>query len=636
MLCSSRTTVAFLFVSSIFFSYNTYCQDSLQRECIDISKISAPRKIATNIESAYISKNESLESVFRTIRFEQGVIHKKNIPNNYVTKKSIVKFSVCNSGDTTIGVYFFPGLHYRDIKLYKQESDQLVKIPSILPKNINGQGYRLISVANGDSAIIIVELSFVKTYTNYIRPRLINAESVDSFISDLHNLNNSENTFTYIFSGVLLMMVLFSLAGYLQGSNREFLFYAGYAFFMGSMLFTKSLYNSFTNPLNYFLEGYFDFILQGAGILCYTLFMQKFLTTKNDHRFLYHMYNAGIVVVIISLLTYSWFHYFSNNFTAENGIENITKILLLLLVVTFLVYSVRHWKNRLFRYLFWGNLFLLFFSFLSQLNIMMRSLFQDLPDLLQSALIYYEIGLFMELIFFLVALNYKTTKRLVQQTKERESLKAENLMKEYEKELAVLKAQKDERERISADMHDELGSGMTAIRLLSEIARNKMKENTPVELEKISQSANDVLNKMNAIIWSMDSGNDSLDNLISYIRVYALEFFEGTSIDCKVNMPTEVPLVELSGDKRRNTFLSLKETLTNALKHSQATHVTIDICANHSVEIKITDDGIGVDKEHMRQFGNGLKNIARRMESIGGTFHIETNNGTVTTLGLPL
>ena len=112
-------------------------------------------------------------------------------------------------------------------------------------------------------------------------------------------------------------------------------------------------------------------------------------------------------------------------------------------------------------------------------------------------------------------------------------------MKEYEKELAVLKAQQEERERISADMHDELGSGMTAIRLMSEIARNKMKENTPVEIEKISNSADDVLNKMNAIIWSMNSENDSLDNLISYIRSYALEYFENTPIDCKVNTPEQ-------------------------------------------------------------------------------------------------
>ncbi len=110
-------------------------------------------------------------------------------------------------------------------------------------------------------------------------------------------------------------------------------------------------------------------------------------------------------------------------------------------------------------------------------------------------------------------------------------------MNEYEKEIAVYKAQQQERERISADMHDELGSGMTAIRLMSEIARNKMKENTPVEIEKISHSADEVLNKMNAIIWSMNSGNDTVDNLVSYIRSYALNILKILRLIVKYSTP---------------------------------------------------------------------------------------------------
>src|SRR6185436_15655442 len=158
---------------------------------------------------------------------------------------------------------------------------------------------------------------------------------------------------------------------------------------------------------------------------------------------------------------------------------------------------------------FWGNLCLFIFSLFSQLAITLDTVVRQLPGIFQSSLFYYEMGLFFELCFFLMALNYKNRRQLIANARETERLKAENLMKEYEKELAVFKAQQQERERISADMHDELGSGMTAIRLMSEIARNKMKEETPVEIEKISQSADEVLNKMNAIIWSMNSSNDT-------------------------------------------------------------------------------------------------------------------------------
>ena len=77
-------------------------------------------------------------------------------------------------------------------------------------------------------------------------------------------------------------------------------------------------------------------------------------------------------------------------------------------------------------------------------------------------------------------------------------------------------------------------------------------------------------------------------------------------------------------------------SLNNILKHAKATLVTINIEANHSLKIEITDNGTGIDLEKIRQFGNGLRNIARRMEAIGGHFKIENKEGTVTTLELPL
>ena len=242
----------------------------------------------------------------------------------------------------------------------------------------------------------------------------------------------------------------------------------------------------------------------------------------------------------------------------------------------------------------------------------------------------------MSLFFFLAGLSYKNRRQIIEQTRERERLKMENERKEFEKQMAVLTAQQEERNRISTDMHDELGSGMTHIRLMSEIAKNKMKQNTPSEIEKISQSADDVLNKMNAIIWSMNSKNDSLGNLISYIRAYAIEYLEGTFVKCKVNIPDSIPEKELSGDKRRNIFLCVKETLNNMLKHSKATELSIDIKSNETLIIKIHDNGSGIDFQKIRQFGNGLQNIDRRMKSIGGDFEIKNNNGTETILNLPL
>ncbi|MBC7873357.1 MAG: hypothetical protein H7Y01_05140 [Ferruginibacter sp.] len=510
-----------------------------------------------------------------------------------------------------------------------------MQLPNVLPGITDSIGYRSISLGAHDSVTILAELSFIKTYNNVVRPRLINTHYLSAFIAELHRGYKQNDLITYVFCGLLLMMILFSMTNFLQGANPDFLFYSGYAFFLGGMLFTQTIYHFRSNHFSYFLEGYFDFILQGAGIIFYMLFMQRFLNTRGNHPFLYKLYNAGIAMLITSMIAFSLFHYFTNNYNTENLIENTTKILLLLMILIFLVYSIRHWKDKLLRYLFWGNLCLFGFALVSQLAIFLSPLFKSLPGVFSSSVIYYEIGLLLELVLFLAGLNHKNRRQIISQTKERETLKAQNQLQEYEKEIAVYKAQQQERERISADMHDELGSGMTAIRLMSEIARNKMKENTPVEIDKISSSADDVLNKMNAIIWSMNSGNDTLDNLVYYIRSWSLEYFDNTPVHCKVNTPDTIPEKDLAGDKRRNVFLSVKETLNNVLKHSKATLVTITVETNDSLHIEIADNGSGIDLQNLRRFGNGLKNITRRMESIGGSFKIENRNGAVITLDLP-
>ncbi len=478
--------------------------------CIDVAGISLYREIRPEISTAFIAKDARPELVYSSAVFKPGSGHKGAVPDNYVTKKALVRFTICNTADTIQNIYFFPGFYFRQIKLFRATPSGLQPLPDIMPAHRERAGYRQITLAAHDSMQVVAELQFVKTYLNKIRPRLVNPDYLNAFINTLHNISWESDMPTYVFSGLLLMMILYSLSVYFQGGRNEFLFYSGYAFFIGFMLFTKALYNYHTEPISYFLEEYLDFILQCLGIIFYMIFMQKFLATKQVHRFLHRLYNLGILLLLISIFLYSFLHYFTDNYTAENLTENGTKLLLLVMIIIFMGYSIQHWSIKLFRYLFWGYLLFLLFSLLS-LTLIIAPELLPLNGLAANALIYYKAGLFFELVFFLAGLTYKNRRRIIEETKERETLKAQNMLKEYEKEIAVYKAQQEERERISADMHDELGSGMTAIRLMSEIARNKMQGNTPVEIEKISRSADDVLNKMNAIIWSMNSSNDTLE-----------------------------------------------------------------------------------------------------------------------------
>jgi signal transduction histidine kinase len=604
---------------------------------VDISRIQLSKSITQYVSSAYVdpgSKGSPAE-LLKGKSFTRGLVYKNTIPASKVTSTLFLKFKLFNGADTLYSVYFFPGFYYKKITLYKLVNGNYEMLPAIFPKHPDHIGFRQLSLEPGDSATFLAELQFVRTYINTTRPRLVHPDFVPAFFSSLGSQNADTDLMTFIFCGLLLMMIFYSISNYLQGANKEFLYYSGYAFFISLMLFTKAIFGFHTNRLSFFLESYLDFILQGLGIMFYMIFMQRFLETRRKYPFLYKLYNVGIVMLLVSMSSYTFFHYFTDQFVIDNGIENITKLFLLVMTVIFLLYSVKQWEDRLMRYLFWGNLCLFVFSLISQF-IIMNPVLRDLPGILGSSLFYYETGLLLELVFFLAGLNQKNRKNIIEQTREREELKAQNKLKEYEKQLAVYKAQQNERERISADMHDELGSGMTAIRLMSEIARNKMKENTPQEIDKISASADDVLNKMNAIIWSMNSGNDTLDNLVSYIRSYAHEYFENSPIECKVNTPAVIPALDISGDKRRNIFLSIKETLHNTLKHSRASLVTIDITIDEELSIRIRDNGVGMDPDKLRLFGNGLKNIRKRMESIGGTINIGNDGGVKTILTLPL
>ena len=574
--------------------------------------------------------------------YDQNILSKKPITASTihvrdVSKKIATRFSIINAGDKTYSLYFFPGFFFRNVLLYKLENNRAIPLPVIAPQIQDSISFRLINILPHDTVTILAECYPLRTYTNLFRPRLISPGYLEIFFVKAQTTKKDVTLFTYIFCGLLMMMILFSLANFLQGGNKEFLYYAAYAFFIGLMFFTKQFYYNHPNERNFFFESYMDFVLQSLGIWFFLVFMVRFLETKKNFPFLHKLYMSGIILLPIVIVLYSFIHYGGIDYYWENLLENyITKNVLLVLMIIFLVYAVRNWHHRLLRYLFWGNILYLVFALASLLLVLDRTASIKLPGILADSLVLYELGLLIELIFFLMGLTYKNRTQLIEQTTERARLKMENERKELEKQMAVMQAHQEERERISADIHDELGSGMTTIRLMSEIAKNKLKENVPVEVEKISNSANEVLNKMNAIIWSMNSSNDTLDSLISYIRAYSIEYFDATPIECKVMMPETIPFKEISGDKRRNIFLCVKETLNNTLKHSMATKVTINIETSMKRNIHITDNGVGIDPEKIRRFGNGLKNIERRMKAIGGSCAISNNNGTTTKLELSL
>ena len=196
---------------------------------------------------------------------------------------------------------------------------------------------------------------------------------------------------------------------------------------------------------------------------------------------------------------------------------------------------------------------------------------------------------------------------------------------EFEKQQAL----DAERSRISRDLHDDIGAGLTGISMLSEQLQHLSEpERIQKNASKIRESSSQLVDVMSEIVWSMNSKNDNLENLLGFIRNYVLNYFEGLPVKLSMEYPDVIPDVEIKSKERRNVFLVVKETLNNIVKHAQATEVVlhVDINAN-GMKIKITDNGKGFEISQVRRFGNGLKNMQSRMNEIGGSFDIRTEGG---------
>jgi signal transduction histidine kinase len=390
---------------------------------------------------------------------------------------------------------------------------------------------------------------------------------------------------------------------------------------------------------NYFYEEYLDFMIMTGSVVLYQIFIRIFINSKEQYPLLDKFLRFFNILLIGASIVFSIVYFFTDKYIILNIMENfIIKQVFFLTGVFFIVYSINK-KNPLLNYLATGNAALIVLSVFSFIIITTgwKLIPHNITSIFNRALFYYEIGLVLELGFFLSGLAYKNRRDIIERVKERERLKLENERKEFDKQMAVMAAKQEERNRISADMHDELGSGVTAIRLMSEIMKSRLKGDVVPELEKISNSANELLGKMNTIIWTMKSSNDTLESLIAYIRAHAIEYFDSTPIECKVQLPVLIPQAEVSGEKRRNIFLSIKEALNNAMKHSQASQIQIIIATSDKwLMIKVCDNGVGIDADKLRRFGNGLSNMRRRMESIDGSFKIDSGKNCVLTFEAPI
>jgi len=195
-----------------------------------------------------------------------------------------------------------------------------------------------------------------------------------------------------------------------------------------------------------------------------------------------------------------------------------------------------------------------------------------------------------------------------------------------------------ERLRIAQDIHDDLGARVTQISLLSAVAQGKasLPDDARKEFGKVSQMTRDLVSALYETVWAVNPENDNLDALANYLCQMSNQLCSHAHLRCRLEVPDVPPSIPLRSQVRHNLIMAVKEAIHNVIKHARAAEVRIRIVFEASVlSICIQDDGRGFDPAACPP-GNGLGNLKRRLESIGGSFTIESRLGAGTTVVLRL
>jgi two-component sensor histidine kinase len=204
---------------------------------------------------------------------------------------------------------------------------------------------------------------------------------------------------------------------------------------------------------------------------------------------------------------------------------------------------------------------------------------------------------------------------------------------------------------IAADLHDDIGSSLSHIEILSFLSQKQLdseqSEGKAKELMvKISEEVKKTNESLHQLVWTMHAENDGFEPTMTKLNRMAIEILEPQDIRLSFSLPQQaIPTFEFGRERQRDLIMVYKEAITNISKHAEATavHIIIDIKKDvlAMLSIDIEDNGIGCEtKRNTSSFGgNGLKNMHQRMLKHGGSCVVhakENGKGTVVTIRLPI
>ncbi len=299
-----------------------------------------------------------------------------------------------------------------------------------------------------------------------------------------------------------------------------------------------------------------------------------------------------------------------------------------LLTLGFMIYMYRR-RQALIFYIISGSLAVatghilgLVFSYL-EIN---RHIDLGVPDIF----IFPQAGIVLEVLCFTAGLSYKSLmterEKLSSQEKLIEQLKANELLQQRMQHI---------RNKIAQDLHDDIGSTLSSISILSDLAlRENPGSHTIETMTEIKDNSILLMERMDDIVWSINPRNDSLENLLIRVRHFATTLFEAKGVDYSIGIQKNIHEVRLPMDYRQHIYLILKEAINNLVKYADATQAWLEVQfdTRHLVLV-VRDNGRGFDTG-AQNAGNGITGMRRRAELMNARVSIISAPGEGTSIQL--
>lgn len=191
-----------------------------------------------------------------------------------------------------------------------------------------------------------------------------------------------------------------------------------------------------------------------------------------------------------------------------------------------------------------------------------------------------------------------------------------------EKELAI----QYERQRISSDLHDEIGSTLSSINIYSNLA--KTEKDKGAYLDAITANINEVVGKLDDLVWKINPKYDSLESVIHRLLFYAEPVAAAKNILIDIQVEESLHSQKLDSESKHQLFLILKELVNNSLKHSGCNSLKIAFTSEkNQLQVMVADDGKGFKETQAPSIRNGLNNIKQRVDNLHWTIIVNTSAG---------